>query len=82
MGQALVEPYLPTEERTYTHDGRTLTVAEWSEASGIPRYTLYQRLGDGMTIGEALNKPYTPMRKPTASGNRKHLLGWFRRFRR
>ena len=43
---------------------------------------LYQRLGDGLTIGEALNKPYTPMKRPTASGNRKHLTGWFRRFRR
>ena len=82
MGQALVEPYLPYEERTYTHDGRTMTVAEWSEASGIPRYTLYQRLGDGLTIGEALNKPYRPAKRPTASGNRKHLTGWFRRFRR
>lgn len=81
MGQTLREPYSPVERR-YTHDGKVLNVAEWSKESGIPKYTLYRRLSKGMTIEEALNEPYIPMKKPTASGNRKHFLGWFGRFRR
>lgn len=41
--------------RTYAHDGLTLTIAEWSERSGVPKATLTQRLARGMPIGEAIN---------------------------
>ena len=36
------------------------TVSEWSRVTGIPTYVLYQRLKDGLTLAEAIEKPYSP----------------------
>lgn len=40
---------------TFTHDGRTLTVREWAEVTGVRQGTIYSRLRRGMSIGEALH---------------------------
>lgn len=49
------EPKPAGRAHTYTHDGQTLTIAEWSDRCGIPRSTLTQRLSRGVPIGEAIN---------------------------
>jgi len=36
------------------------TVSEWSRVTGIPTYVLYQRLKDGLTMAQAIEKPYRP----------------------
>ena len=38
----------------YTYNGKTHTLAEWSEISGIKYSTLYHRIKQGKTINEAL----------------------------
>lgn len=41
-----------------THEGRTATIAEWSEITGVSRFTLYQRIRLlKMTPAEALTRP-------------------------
>lgn len=40
--------------RTVTHDGRTLTVAEWARVTGMHRNTILRRLNKGATAAEAL----------------------------
>lgn len=40
-----------------THDGRTLTVGEWSEQTGIPAIVIRRRLRSGWESGLALTKP-------------------------
>lgn len=45
-----------TNNRLVTFDGKTMTVAEWSEATEIPYKTLYNRLYKGMPIELALTK--------------------------
>ena len=41
-----------------THDGRTHTISEWAEASGIPAYRIWERIKVlGWTAEEALTRP-------------------------
>lgn len=43
---------------TYTHNGKTLTIPEWSELTGITPSTLYSRLTRyGWTVEKALTTP-------------------------
>ena len=55
-------------------ESSTRTVAEWSRVTGIPKYVLYQRLNDGMTMGQAIRKPYTPEGKTYTYGGRTMTL--------
>ncbi|SRR6266511_5038461 len=43
--------------RLITHDGRTMTLAEWSQITGINRRTIAARLDRGMSTAEALGLP-------------------------
>ena len=53
----LVQARNKSNNRVYTYQGRTLTVAEWSEVTGINRSTLYGRLSrHNMDIKKALTK--------------------------
>lgn len=45
-----------TNNRLVTYGGRTKTVAEWADETGIPVKTLYNRLSKGMPIELALTK--------------------------
>lgn len=45
--------------RVITHNGETLTLAEWSERTGLYQMTIYNRIRSGWTVEEALTtKPY------------------------
>lgn len=46
-----------------TASGLTLTVAEWSERTGIPYVTIYNRLRLGWTPSDALSKPVQKQRR-------------------
>lgn len=51
--------------RWYTHEGETLTLAGWSERLGIPYFTLRTRLDQlGWTVDRALSTPVR-RRRPT-----------------
>lgn len=43
--------------RFITHNGRTLTVSEWSDELGIPAKRIFQRIYQGCTPHEALTLP-------------------------
>ena len=43
--------------RRYTHDGLSLTIAEWADRTGIPHGALGKRLKDGWTIAAAVTTP-------------------------
>lgn len=43
--------------RRLTHDGKTLTLKEWSDLLGIKYTTLFQRIRSGMTASDALTAP-------------------------
>lgn len=48
--------------RKLTHDGRTLTLAEWSERVGIPAKTLRSRCRAGWPVEKTLSEPVMPGR--------------------
>jgi len=50
--------------RVLTHDGESLTVAEWAERLGIPSRTIRNRLDrDEWTVARALSEPIKPRKK-------------------
>lgn len=49
-----------SSRRLLTHDGRTMTILEWSDATGIPAKILVMRLWSGFTEDEALTVSYVP----------------------
>jgi hypothetical protein len=88
--QAITEPMpvsagdkLPESKRIdrrahlYTHDGRTLTIKEWAERTGISRSYLTKRLRLGMPIAEAI-APVPKQRTYTHAGETKTLPEWAR----
>lgn len=46
--------------QTYTHEGESLTLTEWSDRTGIKRGTLIKRLSIGWTFADAINTPTRP----------------------
>jgi len=47
-----------TDKRTehfLTHNGKTLSVAQWAEALGLKRMTIYQRIRRGWSIEDILD---------------------------
>lgn len=42
--------------RMLTHNGETKCVSEWSESTGIPVKTLFERVYRGWTVDQALNR--------------------------
>lgn len=47
----------PRPEATLTHEGKTLTLTEWSERTGIPRLVLTQRKSKGWPVDLILTTP-------------------------
>lgn len=43
-------------EKKYTHDGKTMSLREWENATGIKRTTLVERIKNGMDFGTAITK--------------------------
>lgn len=43
--------------KLYTFDGKTMTISEWSEHTGITRSTLCKRICSGWPIERALTEP-------------------------
>lgn len=58
-----------SRNRIITHDGMTLTLAQWSDRTGIPYVTLRWRLNAGWDVAKAFATPIRPKatRKPFAS---------------
>lgn len=54
-----------SSNRHLTHQGETLTVAEWCERLGLPRDTVGKRLASGWSDEEALS---TPVRAKAPNG--------------
>jgi hypothetical protein len=51
--------------RLLTHDGRTLTVAQWAHTLGIPVGTIHSRLSRGALVAAALDPNKSRPRKRT-----------------
>jgi len=49
--------------RYCTHDGRTLTLVEWSRISGVPPFVILWRLRDGWPTGDAIFTPWEIVRR-------------------
>lgn len=54
----------------YTHDGKALTLAEWSTITGIGYQTLRSRIKHGWSIERAITKPVQRHRGTVASFSR------------
>jgi hypothetical protein len=52
----------------FTHDGRTLTLKEWADVTGISSLSLRSRLANGWSIGETLTVPVKMTGKRTHRG--------------
>lgn len=48
--------------RYYDHDGRSMTLTEWSKELNVSPTSLKARLRKGMTIGEVISEPIGPYR--------------------
>lgn len=46
-----------TNNHVITYNGRTLSMAEWAEITGIPYKTLWKRIKDGWSAEKALTRP-------------------------
>lgn len=53
--------------RTITANGRTMSIAAWSEALGISPTTLCYRIDSGMSNHDAVNNPINGTRRPRGS---------------
>lgn len=40
-----------------THDGKTLSIVEWSELTGLPQTTIQKRIGHGWPVARTLTQP-------------------------
>ncbi len=72
INKAITTPYTrrfahtPEAGRKYEHDGRSLTLAEWSRETGIGRVTLLKRIQRGVPVAIALSKRgFLRMPRPT-----------------
>jgi hypothetical protein len=43
--------------RKITYDGKTLTLAEWSRATGIPSPSIHRRISEGWDLKRVLTEP-------------------------
>jgi group I intron endonuclease len=68
--------------RRLTHDGKTMTVLEWSKALGIPHQTIHCRLWKGWSVSDALSVAYEKRhgnRSPqllSHGGKTQSILSW------
>ncbi|RCW27806.1 hypothetical protein DFR48_102292 [Ciceribacter lividus] len=64
--------------RIYTLNGVSKTIAEWSEQSGIPTTIIRNRLTNGWTLNDALNRKVEPKRGVTytVNGETRTLPEW------
>lgn len=72
----------PEFVRQLTHNGKTMTVAEWSRQLGMVATTIYGRLNRGMSAEQALNQAVMPggknHRMLTFKGKTQPLKRWAR----
>lgn len=54
--------------KTITHNGRTLTIAEWAEVSGLKMQTLWKRIHDGIPFDVAISAPAKQGQKGLRAG--------------
>lgn len=59
-----------------TYKGETKTLTQWAEERGINRKTLQQRLGNGLSMEEALSKPLYKGKFYTYKGKTMFIKEW------
>jgi hypothetical protein len=59
QGDSLERALRPVKVRpVYSHDGKSLTLSEWSKVTGIRTSTLHRRIHDlGWSVSKALTTP-------------------------
>ena len=58
----------------YTHNGMTLTIAEWSDLTGINRLLIKERLYRGYPIAVAISNEYGRKTPPQRAASRQPVL--------
>jgi hypothetical protein len=63
--------------RYYTHNGKTMIIADWARKIGCSRQALRYRLEHGLTIDQAISLPFKHNNKydPTLSTSKKNNTG-------
>jgi len=55
-----VRPKLPSPRKTFTHQGKTLSLPGWAKVTGVPLRILCSRLRQGWTFEAAVTRPLRP----------------------
>jgi hypothetical protein len=68
----------PRGKTLYEHDGKNLTIEEWSIETGINVGTIRSRLARGVSFGDAISKPVktTPVMCVEYQGLKRPLYTW------
>lgn len=61
--QARNRPRSGKNDARYTHDGRDLTITEWSKVSGIPDYVIRFRISKGWDVSRAVTEPVNAQKR-------------------
>lgn len=62
MGDGKGQAMNRRSNRLLTHEGRTMTLAEWAEEKGMLFKTLYSRISRGVSVDVALCTPIGSLR--------------------
>jgi hypothetical protein len=65
-----------------THNGETLTAAQWADRTGIPRQQIANRINRGWSVEDALTKPLEPVRTIEIDGEVLPIAEWAKRSKR
>ena len=76
------KPERPKGKKLYEHNGKRLTIEEWSIETGISDGTIRTRLGRGASFEDAISKPVktTPVMCEEYEGQKKPLYTWCRMY--
>ena len=68
-----------TSNHCLTHNGRTMTIQQWAEETGIPRGCIDQRIAAGWDVNRTLTEPVWETHRDcyiTFNGETKRLYEW------
>jgi len=54
--------------RRYEHEGRSLSLPEWAEVTGVTVDAMRSRIKNGWPVARALTQPVKPRRRPAPKG--------------
>ena len=68
------------DNKCITHQGETLTAAQWADRTGLPRQQIANRINRGWSAEDALTKPLEePAEELEIDGERLSVVEWSRR---